>query len=62
MKEATGELSMTVITIVAIVLIAGFVSAVLWPRVSNYINNSWSNLENPKTSYVEKVDVVEYNM
>ena len=43
MKEATGELSMTVITIVAIIAIAGII-AFLAPRVSDYINNSWNDM------------------
>ena len=43
MKEATGELSMTVVTIMAIVAIAGIVT-ILVPLVKNYINNSWDNL------------------
>ena len=55
MKEATGELSMTVITIIAIVAIAGIV-AFLTPLVKNYINNSWSNLSRTNVGYVEFVD------
>ena len=47
MKEATGELSMTVITIIAIVAIAGIVTF-LTPMVRNYINHSWENLESTK--------------
>lgn len=33
MKEATGEVSMTVITIVAVAVIAGLL-ALLWPKIS----------------------------
>lgn len=43
MKEATGELSMTTITIIAIIAIAGIISFVA-PMVKNYINDSWTNL------------------
>ncbi len=62
MKEATGELSMTVVTIIAIVAIAGIVT-VLVPLVRKYINSSWDNLSNtkPKVTYVEVVDT-EINM
>lgn len=54
MKEATGELSMTVITIIAIVAIAGIVTF-LMPFIRNYVNNSWNNLST-KTAYIEVVD------
>lgn len=50
MKEASGELNMTVITIVAIAAIAAFFSAVLWPRIRTTINDQWngthSNVDN----------------
>lgn len=54
MKEATGELSMTTITIIAIIAIAGIV-AFLAPMVKNYINDSWNNLSKTNTSYIEIV-------
>ncbi len=60
MKEATGELSMTVVTIVAIVAIAGFITVVLWPRVSAWIEQRWNTLEGE--AYVEVVDVDTFNM
>lgn len=40
MKEATGELNMTVITVVAIAAIAGFFYVVLWPVLRNNITNA----------------------
>lgn len=43
MKEATGELSMTVVTIIAIVAIAGIV-AFLAPKVKGYIDKTWTGL------------------
>lgn len=42
MKEATGEVSMTVIVIVAIAIIGGIL-AVMWPKLSKTIENSWGN-------------------
>lgn len=54
MKEATGELSMTVITIIAIVAIAGIVTFLV-PLVREYINNAWTNLSGT-TAYVEVID------
>ena len=45
MKEATGEVSMTVITIVAIAVIGGIL-AMLWPNITKWINNSFNNTGN----------------
>ena len=42
MKEATGELNMTVITIVAIAVIAG-IMALMWPSITNTIKSSWGS-------------------
>ena len=39
MKEATGELNMTVITIVAITAIGG-IMALMWPTITNWIEGS----------------------
>ena len=58
MKEATGELSMTVITIIAIVAIAGIVTFLV-PLVRGYINNSWTNLSGTSaTGYIRIVDTI----
>ena len=40
MKEATGELNMTVITIVAIAVIGGIL-ALMWEPISTWIQNSF---------------------
>lgn len=37
MKEATGEVSMTMVTIVAIAVIGGII-ALLWPKVEGWID------------------------
>lgn len=42
MKEATGEVSMTVIVVVAIAIIGGIL-AVMWPRIKGTIENAWGN-------------------
>lgn len=57
MKEATGELSMTVITIIAIVAILGIITFLV-PMIKNYINDSWTNISTggPKIGYVEIVE------
>lgn len=40
MKEATGELNMTVITVVAIAAVAAFFYAFVWPAIKNSINRN----------------------
>ena len=40
MKEATGELNMTVVTVVAIAAVAAFFYAFIWPGIRNSINAS----------------------
>ena len=40
MKEASGELNMTLITIVAVALIAGLF-AILYPQISATIQEKW---------------------
>lgn len=37
MKEATGELNMTVITVVAIAAVGAFFYAFVWPQIKNSI-------------------------
>lgn len=43
MKEATGEFSMTVITILAVVVIAGIISF-LGPSIKKYIEGTWNSM------------------
>ena len=45
MKEASGELNMTLITIVAIAAVAGLF-AVIWPYAKNTIVNKWNATAN----------------
>ena len=40
MKEATGELNMTVVTVVAIAAVAAFFYAFVWPGIRNSITAS----------------------
>lgn len=44
MKEATGEVSMTVVTLVAIGVI-GAILAFMWPTIQNSIQNLWGDAE-----------------
>ena len=40
MKEATGELNMTVITVVAIAAVGAFFYAFVWPQIQKSIKNN----------------------
>lgn len=52
MKEATGEVSMTVVTLVAIAVI-GAILATQWNNIQNYITGLWSEGEgNTRGDYV----------
>ena len=42
MKEATGEVSMTVVTLVAIAVIGGII-AFMWPSIQERIDDLWNN-------------------
>ena len=44
MKAATGELNLTVITLVAIGLIIAFFTAFLYPRIKDSIARIWENI------------------
>ncbi len=53
MKEASGELSMTLITIIAVGVIVGIFAA-FWPQIQKSINDRWGKFEGEagKTSMV----------
>lgn len=52
MKAATGELNLTVITIIAVAAIIGFFWF-LWPSIQSSINTQWSNIAGgPKTKNI----------
>lgn len=50
MKEATGEVSMTVVTLVAIAVI-GAILALMWPTIKSSIANLWQQNECPAGQY-----------
>ena len=45
MKEATGELSMTVITIVAVVAVLGILTVFLLPKISEFVGTQWGQMQ-----------------
>ena len=44
MKAATGDLSLTVITVIAIALVSGLFIGVLWPQIKTKITDQWSDI------------------
>jgi len=42
MKEASGELNMTLVTIIAVGII-GAIFYALWPTIKDTISNTWTN-------------------
>ena len=47
MKEATGEVSMTVVTLVAIAVIGGIL-AFMWPTIQESITGLWGDVDGCK--------------
>lgn len=45
MKAATGELQLTVITLIAIAAVIGFFWF-MWPQIQNAMNTQWNNISN----------------
>ena len=43
MKAATGELNLTVITLIAIAAVIGFFW-IMWPKIQTSINTQWDNI------------------
>ena len=43
MKAATGELNLTVITLIAIAAVIGFFW-MMWPNIRNSMNQQWGNI------------------
>ena len=46
MKAATGELNLTVITMLAIAAVIGFFW-IMWPGIRNSINDQWDTISSP---------------
>lgn len=43
MKAATGELNLTVITLIAIAAVIGFFW-IMWPNIKTSLNTQWENI------------------
>lgn len=51
MKAATGELNLTVITLIAIAAVIGFFW-LLWPSIQSSINTQWGNISGGYTGTI----------
>ena len=60
MKAASGELNLTVITLIAIAAVIGFFW-IMWPRIQNSLNTQWDNISNSKPSGGMIVTVYDNN-
>ncbi len=59
MKEATGELNMTLVTIIAIAAVLTFVTAFL-PNILDSIGSSWDDAEEAGRNNVANVNGGQY--
>ena len=50
-KAATGELNLTVITLIAIAAVIGFFW-LMWPSIQNAINSQWENISGDYKGYI----------
>lgn len=50
MKEATGEMNMTVVTIIAIGAIIAFFW-IMWPKIQDAITGQWNNIGSTENGY-----------
>ncbi len=61
MKAATGELNLTLITVVAIGALLALFTAVLWPAIKKRITNSSKEISDVKISMnYEDVEFTKY--
>ena len=44
MKDATGELSMTVVVIIAVIAIIGILTVFLLPQIGDYVREQWEDM------------------
>ena len=58
MKEATGELNMTVVTIVAIAALVAFFYLIIWPGIQNglVLNSACNNSNAGQNKYNQEFD------
>ena len=53
MQAATGELNLTVITLIAIGAVIGFFW-LMWPNIQNSLNTQWQNISGTTMVAIER--------
>ena len=55
MKEATGDMTMTIVVIVGIIAVLALGTGVIWPIINNKIQNEVNNIstENYEVGYID---------
>ena len=55
MKEATGDMTMTIVVIVGIIAVLALGTTVIWPLINNKIQNEVNNIstENYEVGYID---------
>ena len=56
MKEATGELSMTVVVIIAVIAILGILTVFLLPKMKEYINGTWDGMTQKTNQGIDNIN------
>ena len=59
-KAATGELNLTVITLIAIAAVIGFFW-LMWPNIQDAINKQWGNISADGKTGVSGYVIVDYD-
>ena len=59
-KAATGELNLTVITLIAIAAVIGFFW-LMWPNIQDAINRQWGNISQDGKTGVSGYVIVDYD-
>ena len=59
MKEATGELNMTIIVIIAAGAILLFLSDILWPEIRDDIKKRWDKTKDTEMGITQEILVTE---
>ena len=62
MKEATGDMTMTIVGIISIIFILGIGRAFIWPAIKNTIINKTEELENQPTQVTPYIVPFDYNI
>lgn len=60
MKAATGELNLTLITVVALGAVLALFTTVLWPQIKDKITGTWDNTNDTDIDISVNYEFVDY--